>query len=281
VAQATPTPRSAAPGPSLSTSNSAVYFLDGDTQVRALTPDGKIRDVTTVPGSASIGSTFAVSPDDSRIAVATLDYSTKPIKASIYAEDLVGHTHHSEIYATTLTSAGQGGPIYQLEGWHAGHIILFIANVTAFSGIHLIDASSAVRVMTACPDGWEITGNLEPAGILCYRTNPGNGDVAVESWKGVLTPIPNTPYGGDCAGLSSAGTYVACSGQPIIVHRVADGSPTRVSASRVVLGWIDDTHLVVGADTDPKTIVVDVTTDRAASTPAQGTYMGALPGGLG
>jgi len=282
VAHVAPVPRSTAPGPWLSASNSAVYFTDGDTKVRALTPDGKVRDVTTVPGGASIGSTFAVSPDDRRIAVAVLDSSANPVKALIYVEDLIGHTNHSEIYATTFASHGVG-PIFQVVGWHQGHIVLFLANETAFAGYHLIDATDATRLATVCPSGWEVTGNIEPAGVLCWRNIPGSPNqwsLAVESWRGVLTMVPSTPEGPYCTGLSPRGTYVACSGQPIVVHRVADGAPVPVPASRVVLGWIDETHVVVGADTPPANVVVDITTGTAAPTTALGAYMTALPGGL-
>jgi hypothetical protein len=168
-------------------------------------------------------------------------------------------------------------------GWHQGHIVLFRANESAFSGYHLVDATTAVRLMTACPDGWNPTGNLEPAGILCFRNIPGNNnqwELAVESWNGSLTLIPNTPYGPYCSGLSPKGTVVACSGQPIVVHRVADGSSIPVSASRVVLGWIDETHVVVAADSPTSVTVVDTTTNVAAPTTAKGSFFGALPGGL-
>ena len=64
------------PNPAVSTSNSRVYFLDGST-VKYLAPDGKTGSLSNTPaGSANTAVEFAVSPDDSQIAVELTQYSS-------------------------------------------------------------------------------------------------------------------------------------------------------------------------------------------------------------
>lgn len=60
--------------PVVSTTNDRAYFEDGDTAIRWLAPDGSTGDATTVPGGPMSPIGFAVSPDDTRIAVAALQY---------------------------------------------------------------------------------------------------------------------------------------------------------------------------------------------------------------
>jgi hypothetical protein len=89
--------------PPVSASDNKVYYRDGNTKIKFLTPDGQTGDVTTVPGSATKVSFFSVSPDDTRIAVLVEDLSpSTTIKLSLYVEDLTGHTHHAVIFTNTV-----------------------------------------------------------------------------------------------------------------------------------------------------------------------------------
>jgi len=89
--------------PPVSASDNKVYYRDGNTKIKFLTPDGQTGDVTTVPGSATKVSFFSVSPDDSRIAVLVEDLTpTSTIKLSLYVEDLIGHTNHKVIFTNTV-----------------------------------------------------------------------------------------------------------------------------------------------------------------------------------
>src|SRR5665213_1104619 len=74
--------------PPVSASDDKVYYRDGNTNIKFLTPDGKTGDVTTVPGSATTVSFFSVSPDDMRIAVLVEDLTpASTINLSLYVED--------------------------------------------------------------------------------------------------------------------------------------------------------------------------------------------------
>src|SRR5215471_12797183 len=103
--------------PYVSASNTRVYYLDGDQQVRWFKADGSSGYATSVPGSSRIHATFAVSPDETRIAVSLLDYSVSPVGLRIYVEDLAGGGHHSLIYTSTNHYVW---PI----GWHAGNLVV-------------------------------------------------------------------------------------------------------------------------------------------------------------
>lgn len=77
----------------VSISNSRVYYLDGNADVRSLGPDGSTALATHLPGSASVSVGFAISPDDRRIAVSVIEYTDSfqaPVKLRMYVEDLVG-----------------------------------------------------------------------------------------------------------------------------------------------------------------------------------------------
>ena len=68
--------------PPVSASDDKVYYRDGNTKIKFLTPDGQTGDVTTVPGGATTVSFFSVSPDDQRIAVMVEDLSPADARSS-------------------------------------------------------------------------------------------------------------------------------------------------------------------------------------------------------
>src|SRR6266851_9831531 len=71
--------RCGAPGvdlPYVSTSKTKIYVLDGDATVMVLAPDGSLTRVASIPGTATVSAAFAVSPDDSQIAVGVEDFGS-------------------------------------------------------------------------------------------------------------------------------------------------------------------------------------------------------------
>ena len=85
--------------PNLSASSSRLYFLDGDSKVMFLRPDGTTGLATTIPLASSSAAVFAVSPDDTRIAVAILTFPF-PAKTRIYVENLSGGGNHIELFSS-------------------------------------------------------------------------------------------------------------------------------------------------------------------------------------
>src|SRR4029077_1275286 len=78
--------------PPVSATDDKVFYRDGNTVIRYLTPDGQTGIATTVPGGPSKVSFFSVSPDDQRIAVVVEDLSpATTINLTLYVEDLMGH----------------------------------------------------------------------------------------------------------------------------------------------------------------------------------------------
>lgn len=112
-----------APTPLVSSSDTRLYFLNGDSEVRFLQPDGTMGIATHLPGSGQVRAAFAVSPDDRRIAVSLLDYSTRPIHLRMYVEDLAGGANHVDIF--TATNGIAEWPI----GWRDGDLVVAVGPI--------------------------------------------------------------------------------------------------------------------------------------------------------
>jgi hypothetical protein len=175
------------PTPLVSTSRTRVYYMDGGSLVKSLTPDGKTSTVTTVPSQSQVQSTFAVSPDDRRIAVSTIDYSQSPPLVRLYVEDLNG-SNHVEIFSSSSLYVW---PV----GWHAGNLVLAVGDAYAVTqphteaahpwcepsfgacvadnpyaavhGYHLVDPANGNRVATLGSDRCQVIGLLTAAGTIC------------------------------------------------------------------------------------------------------------------
>jgi hypothetical protein len=197
--------------PPVSATADKVFYRDGDTRIRYLTPAGETGDATTVPGGATTVSFFSVSPDDRRIAVMVEDFSpATQINLRLYVEDLHGGGNHIVIYSTR-TSKGTGGTTLWPMGWHQGNLVLAqvkpctgdTTNLTP-SEWHLANASTGARmatiIATAQSTGFQnapITIPCflgfwpSPAGIACVNTDVGKA--LVYDWTARLTATVALP----------------------------------------------------------------------------------------
>ena len=259
----------------ISTSDDRAYYMDAQGVVRFLTVQGDTGRATTVPIGGARRSTFAVSPDDRRIAVVVSDFTSAGVTLRLYVEDLNGGTNHVDIF----TSSGATGlwPI----GWHGGNLV--VAKVPACSQgggpfccgpqeLHVVDPATAERRFTVGNATCVITGAPSPAGAVCDDTKAAQ-DVVLD-WSGASTrtfPVP----GPMAAYLSPDGRFVA----------LVSGTGTSVTGTSKTLqmqacGWIDANHLIAGSDSQVQTRVGDLTTGKVTAVAVQGACAGRLPGGL-
>jgi hypothetical protein len=223
--------------PPVSATSDKVFYRDGDTKIRFLTPAGQTGDATTVPGSATAVSFFSVSPDDQRIAVLVEDFSgATKINLRIYVENLVGGGNHLDIYSAT-TSKGPGATTLWPMGWHQGELVL--AQMKACtndptdltpSEWHVANASTGARLVTinsvtnhVCPGHTQYCApgstyattcslSLWPSasGVPCVSQEQVPS-ATVFDWTGKLvatlnlkSSMPNS-YPGTYSGLSASG----------------------------------------------------------------------------
>lgn len=267
--------------PSISASNSRLYYLDGDSRVMYLRPDGTSGFATNIPLDSNSAAVFAVSPDDAWIAVAIITYPY-PAKTRIYVEDLAGGGHHIDLFSSTTT-------IEWPVGWDKGHLVIgvginthpqnaFEGFVYADSGYHVADSSTGTRIATVC-NGYEAIGNPVPAGTGCVKYPT----YLISDWTGATRSMPTPSRGA----LSPDGEFIAeCGVTANTVDLVAsDGTTTSITTTGAPtscpapIGWIDVDHLVVLIP-DSSSAVVDIRAQTTAQIQAQGFFAGSIPGEL-
>jgi hypothetical protein len=265
--------------PPVSTSNSRVYYMDALGSVRFLTPIGVTSKATTVPVGSQRRSTFAVSPDDKRIAVVVSDYSASGAATSLYVEDLNGGTHHKVIF--TETGAFGIWPI----GWHGADLVVAKVPACAQAGggtfccgpqeLHVVDASTAARKFTLGGPGCVIAGPPSAGGAICESDT----QVSVLDWSGTTTRSFSI-QGLTPAHLSPNSNQATLDkGNPSnFVDTVVDGSHTTFSDFQTC-GWIDSTR-VLGTDRQGQPRVADIVTGTTVAVVAQGLCAGRIPGAL-
>jgi hypothetical protein len=259
----------------VSTSNSRVYFMDAQGVVNFLAVNGDSGRATTVPIGAARRSIFAVSPDDKRIAVVVVDFTSNGATTKLYVEDLNGGGNHLETFndsgAYTLWAAG----------WH-GTNNLVVAKVPActqgggpFSAgpqeFHVVDPATAIRRFTVGGPTCIVAGTPSPAGVVCES----DVQASVVNWTGA-TIRSFSIQGKTFAHLSPNGSLVAiASGNDTVIQESSRTFPMMQAC-----GWIDDTHVFSGGDTQRQPRIGDVTSGNLTPIGAQGDCAGRIPGGL-
>lgn len=276
----------------LSTSKTTLYYLDGDSDVHYLRPDGATGFATHIALGEHQVAVFAVSPDDRRIAVSVLDYTSFPVSTRLYVEDLSGGGNHIELFSSTTV-------LEWPAGWHNGSLVMAIGKnvppIIGFElferghGYHVADANTGVRLQSLCGGGDSYFPE-SPAGTVC---NPGWG-LVVFSWDGASRPVPKDGPCDRWGPLSPAGVMASRSatvgggcgwGAPIflIAPNGTEDHSRQLAPDSQPEGWIDNTHLVVSADNPPNSSprsVVDVSTGMVVPIQAPGFLGAVLPGGL-
>ncbi len=282
--------------PPVSATSDKVFFRDGNTDIRYLTPDGQTGNATKVPGGASKVSFFSVSPDDQRIAVLVEDFSpATTIGLNLYVEDLNGGGNHSVIYTNSAPKLKNGNTLW-LMGWHQGELVLAVYPPCTFEpqGItptewHVSNAVTAVRIATIRATNCILSAFPSPAGVGCI--NP-QGVTTLYDWTGkvVAGTGPGTQGSYAQTGVSPAGQSVffairAGIGAPSSSTRIVQlgPGPHATVQDHAACGWIDEDHLLAPdaviqfpAETGGNVLV----TARVTALAASGVCVGRFPGDL-
>jgi hypothetical protein len=291
--------------PYVSASNSRVYYLDGDHDIRYLKADGTSGLVTSVPGSATVHAAFAVTPDEARIAVALLDYSVNPVALTLYVEDL-GGAHHSVIFTSTSKYLWPAG-------WHAGQLVVaylgpsgtpFNSKMASFNysgrdltqypygpnpygGInyHVINPVTAQR--EAIISGGGASGLPNKIGTAVVQGDAVDWNGQPLFWN---SPQDYGSYSASGSVSPDGGVIAACcaspgsGGQLVLWYQGGERTVLPVNVTAVDwVGWFDSAHLVTGfyqpADGTPS--VVDISSDQVTTVDAHGIVATMLPASLG
>jgi hypothetical protein len=269
------------PLPFLSASSSRAYFLDGDTQLKSLSPDGKVAAVRDIAGNDHIRSAFAVSPDDRRIAISTIDYSQVPPFLRLSVEDLKGG-NRTEIFSS--------GSLYVWPvAWHQGKLVVAVGDAyptgpppqgsahpwclpvfgacvadnpyAATHGYHVVDPTDATRLASLGSDQCEMEGLLTNAGTMCRQSRFKGGTITpthdcrpelticqrLVDWSGSITDW--TTIATIWIGIiNPSATQMAgcCNGDSLALYaaRTAGGDEKRLGKSAPPVWWMDDNHIL-------------------------------------
>jgi len=294
------------PPPFASTTNDAVYYLNGQALMR-LQPGGTPMRIRDLPGGTSVRMAFAVSPDDKKIAIAILTFaasspgpsSTAPkyLGMKLFVEDLDG-SHHVDLFSSTTVAEW---PV----GWHGSDLVIAVGAglngyggslipdpYFAYAGIHVADAATGQRKATLC-GGLPAVGLGTSKGILCAKEN-GLGPttitpvpMAFSDWSGKETDLGLSCING---GLQPAGDDIACdtnSGGFVVNPDGAkqpfptpSGPAVGWGDSYSLVGWLGHDHLLLWSREAP-TVLYDIVAGTTQQVDVRPDAMvGAIPGGL-
>lgn len=242
--------------PYVSTSSTALYMLAGDSTVVSLRlPDGKQGVAARIPVGPGQEAAFAVSPDDSRIAVSVLDFNRSPVHVWLYTDNLGGGDQHV-IYES---DSNYVWPV----AWHSGLLVLAHAygpyeedivkaapgrdNPYSAISYHIVDPITADRLYLL--GGCSVSGPMGPAGSGCIQ----GGTI---DWQGNVSPPWGTRDWGSvssAAALSPDGLWVAATTADSPDHMAIWTPDGRIitwvpgAGTRDWVGWIDDQHVLTGS----------------------------------
>jgi hypothetical protein len=284
--------------PEVSASSDRVYFLDGDSTLKWLMPDGSTGLAATLPGSRNTEVAFAVSPDNSRIAVTEFAFGASgrsTVTENLYVSDLTGGRRTNLSRTTVKAASSVEWPI----GWHAQRLVLqrgllfnqYPDGYGSMAGYVVLDTSSGHRVASICSSQQQVWGTPSATGVICVGSN-----YSVRGWdnQSIFSSAACSPFspalspdGTRWAGRPVKGSSGVCQNtkDPVTLYaRDSASKSTRVHGD--VWGWLDATHIVIndGSRVDQVTKpfrILEVEDGSVSVTSLVGFFVGTLPGELG
>jgi len=284
--------------PVTSTTSTRVYYLDGDSEVRYLTPAGQTGAAYHIAMTGDQLASFAVAPDDRRIAVTVIDYASQPPRMRLFVDELAGG-HPVEIFSSSS--------VYEWPvGWHQGRLVVAVNPLATVQnagdwfmqsrGFHIVDVASANRLLTIC-EGLNADTPFPTSswGGICMDYPKASSLV---SWDGVKRDIlvgdqcPSIgPPSADGNRVAVVGPNRVCGGAANDRIRLIDagGRVTTSVATGNPLGWLDSSHLVFQEDLPPSSPagaiapikILNLADSSVVLVNTSGFFAGNVPGGLG
>lgn len=274
--------------PLVTSSDTRAYFLDGDSDVGYLTPDGRTGTAIHLPASPRVRYAVAVTPDDTRIAVAAFDYvgsgtyGNPAVTLNLFIQDLAGGNRVDLFNSTSVTE----WPI----GWHDGHLVIAVgpAGLVQYTvdnpyftieGYHVADATNGDRLATIGTGDECVHGPVVRAGAACLLSR--EMALGYRSWDGIGHIFaPWQDFGPTPGALSPNGIQLAGSntGPPEESHvnLISASGVSQLNAKGIVQGWLDDKHVVYFAVPSSRTFILDLATGLSAA--VQQTNPPGMPG---
>ena len=263
--------------PLVTSSNTRAYYLDGDSDVGFLAPDGRSGTAVHLPVDPRVRYAVAVSPDDSRIAVAAFNYlgstayGNPGVRLNIFVQDLAGGNRVDLFSSTTVTE----WPI----GWNNGHLIIAVGpgglvqytsnNPYYADEYHVVNATTGARLATV---GGCVEGPVVRGGAACIFNEPTQNVLGYRSWDAIRHSFVPQPYSNlQPLALTPDGNRLAGSTLGQLADRhldlVSASGVTELEVRGIVQGWLDNEHLVYFTVETNKSFVLDVVTGVSAAVP--------------
>jgi hypothetical protein len=264
-----------------STSDSRLYYEDGNNDIDYLTATGQHGVAFTVSRPTGAEVAFAVSPDDTRVAVAVLtnwqdgsgNGGEPPYTSHMYLMAMGGGIQQTLFDGTGTSSTA---PLTWPVGWDGANLVVAQVLPADFTGYTPgtgpcglgVDCSSQLRVfnptnksfgppLCAEEGGVKSTGSPTAGGIACVPIGTyGDPAKTLESvsWSGVVTSF-GTNIPGGCM-LSPQGAVMACPSDLVedeTIHTIpahifrAGGVVQKITnpLDFQLIGWMDGNDVVV------------------------------------
>jgi hypothetical protein len=259
--------------PYISASKDRIYVLDGDSTIKEIGTGGAVRTVMSLSVPTDHRASFAVSPDNSQIALAIIDFEKPwPVSEVLYVEPLGGGARINLM--TPAVGANSG--LYWPVGWRDGKVVFATGspyvgnerwNPYSALGYALLDPVPTAQPAAISPRNCLPIGLVSAGGTACADIGVARCSFPVATpgydscywrldWAGVQTvfSLPHVksaaPVYGDSAALSP-------DGRTIVTSRLVFGTPaggpaaccSRLAPARFEpnsdrdVGWIDATHV--------------------------------------